>query len=91
MIGDRWTCLQFPKSRITLLSTENKQMLTQIKMWQIYVILGKKNHVYFFPQSRITLLSTENKHVVLGKTCSQSKHTAAHVLPGRKMPTASFA
>ena len=29
--------------------------------------------------------------VVLGKSCSQAKHTAMHVLPGQKMPTASFA
>ena len=30
-------------------------------------------------------------HVVLGKSCSQAKHTAAHALPGQKMPMASFA
>ena len=29
--------------------------------------------------------------VVLGKSCSQAKYTAAHVLPGQKMPMASFA
>ena len=28
---------------------------------------------------------------VLGKSCSQEKHTATHVLPWQKMPTASFA
>ena len=25
-------------------------------------------------------------YVVLGKSCSQAKHTAAHALPGQKMP-----
>ena len=30
-------------------------------------------------------------YVVFGKSCSQAKHTAAHVLPGQKMPMASFA
>ena len=25
-------------------------------------------------------------HVVLGKSCSQAKHTTTHVLPGQKMP-----
>ena len=29
--------------------------------------------------------------VVLGKSCSQAKHTATHVLPEQKMLTASFA
>ena len=29
--------------------------------------------------------------VVLGKSCNQAKHTTAHVLPGQKMPMASFA
>ena len=30
-------------------------------------------------------------YVVLGKSCSQAKHTATHVLPGQKMQMASFA
>ena len=30
--------------------------------------------------------SPRHYHIVLGKSCSQAKHTAVHVLPGQKMP-----
>ena len=36
-------------------------------------------------------LAEKLMNVVLGKSYSQAKHTAMHVLPGQKMPTASFA
>ena len=43
---------------------------------------------YYF-QSKHLLLH-HSFDVVLGKSCSQAKHTTAHVFPGQKMPTATF-
>ena len=40
------------------------------------------NTVYVCTQLKIT----KKLHAVLGKSCSQAKHTAMHVLPGQKMP-----
>ena len=55
-----------------------------------FTMLEKLEHnTYRFlaPHMTTTLVISD---VVLGVSCSQEKHTAAHVLPGQKMLTASF-
>ena len=57
---------------------------------KISSILCKKTVFYRNVFLRIAYLSII-MDVVLRKSRSQAKHTAAHVLPGQKMQTASFA
>ena len=53
-----------------------------LEIIRYYVDKMKKIYISLFPVIKVAGLND----VVLGKSCSQAKHTAAHVLPGQKMP-----
>ena len=81
-------CQKVMRSLLNVISmklTKHQSKFQLSKISNVNKTLGPK-----ITNTSVPSIVIENS-VVLGKSCSQAKHTAVHVLPEQKMLTASFA